>query len=179
VNKIKLLPLTITAVITAAILFGGWSAYRYYGLEKPLDKVANAIPGVDAAKIAMTNETVKIDVKLSPDADLGAVYRRIMEDGAGEIGARQLELKATAEGASERLEEAWSQSLFDVAEAMENRQYSGVREAMDNLTVQYPGLSVKTDMDDKNVYISMKDGEAAKFVVLPRQPATLGVWPNA
>jgi len=178
-KKIKLIPITITAALTAAILFGGWFAYRHYGLEKPLDKVANAIPGVDSAKIAMTNGTVKVDVELAPDAELGTVYRKLKKDGAAEIGARQLELQATAKTSSERLEKAWSYSLFDVAEAMENRKYSGVRDAMDGLSDQFPGVSVKTDMDENNVYVSLKDGDAAKFVVLPRQPATLGAWPNA
>ena len=84
----------------------------------------------------------------------------------------------TAPG-SEVLDKAWSYSLFDVAEAMENRKYSGVRDAMAKLSERFPGVTAVTDIDENNVYISLRDGDAAKFVVLPRQPATLGVWPNA
>lgn len=177
-KKIRILPIAITAAITAAILFGGWFAYRHFGVEKPLDRVANAAAGVESAKVEITNDTVKIDVRLNADANLGEVYRRIKQDAAGEIGNRQLELKATAQ-ANDRLEEAWSHSLFDVAEAMENRKYSDIREAMSKLGEQFPGITARTDIDEHNVYISMKDGEAAKFVVLPRQPVKLGVWPNA
>ena len=177
-NKIKLLPITITAALTAAILFGGWFAYRHYGIEKPLDKVAVSVPGVEAANIDMTGALVRISVELDPGANLGDVYRKIKQDGAGEIGSRQLELKVTAPG-SELLDKAWSYSLFDVAEAMENRKYSGVRDAMAKLSERFPGVTAVTDIDENNVYISLRDGDAAKFVVLPRQPATLGVWPNA
>jgi hypothetical protein len=176
--KLRILPITITAALTAAILFGGWFAYRYYGLEQPLDKITNAIPGVEAAEIVMTTSVVKVMVQLAPDANLSEVYRLVEHDGANEIGNKQLEFAAVSKD-SPRLEEGWSYALFDVAEAMENRKYSAVRETMDSLTEKFPGISVKTNMDDKNVYISMQDGVYAKFIVLPRQPATLGVWSNA
>jgi len=177
-KKIKILPITITAALTAAILFGGWFAYRHYGVEKPLDRVANSVTGVDTARVEMGNGLVKVKVQLDPNANLGEVYRKIKQDGAGEIGAKQLELEPSA-ASNELLEKAWSYSLFDVAEAMENHKYSGIRDAMEELSKQFPGVTVKTDMDETNVYISMKDGNAAKFVVLPREPVMLGAWPNA
>jgi hypothetical protein len=176
--KIKLLPLTLTAALSAALLFGGWFAYRHYVVEQPLDRVANAIPGVESAKVELTSGLVKVNVTLKPDADLGQIYRLVKSDGAGEIGSKELELSAMAKEGP-RLEKAWSYALFDVAEAMENRKYSGIRDTMATLTEKFPGLIVNTDMDETNVYISMRDGDAAKYVVLPRQPATLGVWPNA
>ncbi len=180
--KLKILPLTLTAAVTASVLFGGWFAYRHYGVEQPLDRVANSVPGVESAQVEMTSEQVKVKVTLAPDADLGEVYRLIKRDGASEIGGKQLELAAAAKDDAKdgaRLEKAWSYALFDVAEAMENRKYSGIRNTMAQLSERYPGVTAKTDMDENNVYISMRDGDAAKFVVLPRQPATLGVWPNA
>ncbi|MCD9021153.1 hypothetical protein [Cohnella silvisoli] len=176
--KLKLLPIMITAALSAAILFGGWFAYRHYGVEQPLDRVANSIAGVESAKVETSSGHVKISVKLAPDANLGEIYRLIKRDGSGQIGGNQLELAATAKD-SARLEKAWSYALFDVAEAMENRKYSGIRDAMGKLSEQFPGVTVTTDMDENNVYISMRDGDAAKYVVLPRQPATLGAWPNA
>jgi hypothetical protein len=177
-NKLKILPITITAALTAALLFGGWFAYGHYGVEQPLDRVANAIDGVESAQIEMSAGQVKVNLQLAPNADLGEIYRRIKDDGASEIGGKQLELSASAK-ASPKLDKAWSYSLFDVAEAMENRKYSGIRDAMANLSKQFPGVTVSTDMDEENVYISMRDGDSAKFVVLPRQPAMLGAWPNA
>jgi hypothetical protein len=176
--KLKLLPITITAALSAAILFGGWFAYRHYGVEQPLDRVATSIAGVESANVEMSSGLVKINVKLKPNADLGEVYRLIKQDGSGVIGGKQFELAATAKD-SARLEKAWNYALFDVAEAMDNRKYSGIRDTMSKLSQQFPGVTVKTQMDDSNVYISMQDGDAAKFIVLPRQPATLGAWPNA
>jgi len=176
--KIRILPLTITAALTAAILFGGWFAYRHYGIEKPLDRIAGSVPGVTSAVVETTNGQVNIDVELKQDANIAEVYRKLKEDGASEIGSKKLNL--SAEGATnEKLEQAWSYSLFDVAQAMENRQYTGIREAMNKLSDQYPGVTAETSMDEDNVYVTLRDGENAKFVILPRQPATMEVWPNA
>jgi hypothetical protein len=176
--KLKLLPITITAALSAAILFGGWFAYRQYVVEQPLDRVANSIAGVESANVEMSSGLVKINVKLKPDADLGEVYRLIKQNGSNQIGGNQFELAAVAKD-SPRLEKAWNYALFDVAQAMENRKYSEIRDSMGKLSQQFPGVTVNTQMDDSNVYISIRDGDAAKFVVLPRQPATLGAWPNA
>ncbi|MFC5467725.1 hypothetical protein ACFPPD_03275 [Cohnella suwonensis] len=177
-NKIRILPIAITAALTAAVLFGGWFGYRHYGVEQPLDRVANAIAGVENATVEMGAGSVKIDVKLAPDANIAEVYRKIKQEGSGEIGSKQFELTADA-SSNERLEKAWSYALFDVAEAMETRKYSGIRDAMDGLSAHFPGVTATTDMDEDNVYISLRDGNAAKFVVLPREPATLGAWSNA
>ncbi|MFC5531794.1 hypothetical protein [Cohnella yongneupensis] len=176
--KLKILPLTITAALTAALLFGGWFAYRHYGIEKPLDRLAGAVPGVTSAVVTTTNGQVNIDVRLKQDADVSEVYRKVKSDGASEIGGKKFTL--TAEGqTNERLDKAWSYALFDVAQAMENRQYTGIREAMNKLSEQFPGMTADTSMDEDNVYVTLRDGTAAKFVILPRQPATLEVWPNA
>ncbi|MBW5446595.1 hypothetical protein GE107_11040 [Cohnella sp. CFH 77786] len=176
--KIKMMPLTLTAAVSAAILFGGWTAYRHYAVEQPLDRVAASLPGVQSASASMTSGEVVVDVKLKPDADLADVYRRVKLEGADQIGGRKLTLNVESDTSS-KLEKAWNDSLFDVAEAMETHRYSGIRTAMDKLSRHYPGVTAATGMDDDNVYIRLTDGKSAKFIVLPRQPATLGVWQNA
>jgi hypothetical protein len=178
IMKLKILPLTITAALTAALLFGGWFAYRHYGIEQPLDRIANSVPGVSGATVQTSNGQVNINVQLKQDANIGEVYRKIKVDGSSEIGSKSFTLTAV-NGTNDRLEQAWSYALFDVAQAMENRQYTGIRDAMDKLSVKYPGVTAVTSMDDNNVYVTLREGTAAKFVILPRQPSTLGVWPNA
>lgn len=176
--KIRILPLTITAALTAALLFGGWFAYRHYGIEQPLDRIAGSAPGVTNAVVETTNGQVNIDVQLKHDANIAEVYRRVKSDGASAIGGRTFTLTAEAES-NDKLDKAWSYSLFDVAQAMENRQYTGIREAMDKLSDKFPGVTADTTMDEDNVYVTLREGTNAKFVILPRQPATMEVWPNA
>lgn len=176
--KIKLAPLLLTAALSVALLFGGWAAYRHYAVEQPLDRVVAAAPGVRSAESEMTGGQVVLHLQLQPNADLAEIYKTIKQEGAGQIGGRTIELNVQST-TSDKLEQAWRYSLFDVAEAMETRHYSGIREAMNELSTRFPGVSATTAMDEDNVYICLQDGQAAKYVVLKRQPATMEVWPNA
>ncbi|CAM3946059.1 hypothetical protein COLU111180_15980 [Cohnella lubricantis] len=176
--KLRWIPVAITAVLSAALLFGGWYAYGQYGVEQPLDRVANAIPGVESADTNRSISSVELQLKLSPDADLAEVYRRVQEEGAQAIGDKTLKLKVD-DSSDPALEKAWSHALFDVAEAMDHKKYSEIRTAMDQLTKQYPEIEADTQMDGTNVYIRLRSGAAVKFVILPRESEKLGVWPNA
>jgi hypothetical protein len=176
--KLRMVPMAITAALSAALLFGGWYAYGHYGVEKPLDRIAQAVPGVESAQTSRSASEVRLTLRLSPDADLASVYRQIEQDGAQSIGGKDLELEVNAPS-DPKLEKMWGQALFDVAEAMDHRTYSGIRDAMAELEKQYPGLATATEMDDTNVYVTLKYQGAVKYVVLPREPQKLEVWPNA
>lgn len=176
--KLRIIPIAATAVVSAAVLFGGWFAYRHYGVEQPLDRVAQKVPGVESARASMKSDQVVLTVKLSKDADLAEVYRQVKSQGAQAIGSKDLQLVAQ-QSDDPSLEKVWRSALFDVAEAMDHRQYTGIREAMAKLEQATPGLSASSEMDEQNVYISLHLGDHAKYVILPREAAKLGVWPNA
>ncbi|RXZ80219.1 hypothetical protein EBB07_19895 [Paenibacillaceae bacterium] len=175
--KIRLLPTAVTMFLSAVLLFGGWFAYREMALQKPLDHLVNDLEGVESAKPIIDNSIVRIELELQPDADLGSIYRTIASEGKNVIGSRELQLDFSR-SKSDKLDQIWSTVLFDVAEAMETKTYSGIPEAMRHLEQQYSGLQVKTTMDHVNVYITMIDGQETKFIVLPRTPARLEVWPD-
>lgn len=176
--KIKWKPLVITTVISVALLFGGWAAYRHFAVEQPLDRIAASLPGVESADTSMENGQVVLELKLETSADLAAIYHKVKQDGAKQIGSKPMKLHITS-NSTDRLEQAWRYSLFDIAESMETRRYSGIRDAMDNISEQFPGVTASSEMDEDNVYIRLQDGHSAKFIVLPRQGPSMGVWPNA
>ncbi|MBB6735471.1 hypothetical protein [Cohnella zeiphila] len=176
--KLRIVPMAVTAALSAALLFGGWYAYGHYGVEKPLDRIAQAVPGVETAQTSRSASEVKLNVSLSPDADLASVYRQIEQNGAQSIGGKKLELAVNAPS-DPTLEKMWGQALFNVAEAMDHRTYSGIQDAMTELEQKHPGLTTATEMDDTNVYVTLKYQDAVKYVILPREPQKLEVWPNA
>ncbi|MEK0314079.1 hypothetical protein [Cohnella sp. 56] len=176
--KMRILPIATTAVLSAAVLFGGWFAYRHYGVEQPLDRTAAKVPGVESAHTDMNADGITLKVKLSKDADLADVYRTVKEEGARSIGSKSLKL--VAENAdNEKLEKIWRSALFDVAQAMDRKEYTGIRDAMAKLSSETPGLEASTEIDDDNVYISLRLDGSAKYVILPRQGDRMEVWPNA
>lgn len=176
--KSKIIPIVITACISAVLLFGGWNLYRGFAVEKPLEQLARDLPGVEAAHPVVGQSQITLELALAADANLREIYQVIKEEGKKAIGAKELQLQVNGSG-NEQLNQIWSTVLFQVAEAMETRQYSQIPAALSELSAAHEGLSASTEMDESNVYITLRIGEDAKFVVLPRQPAKLGVWANA
>ncbi|WP_274651605.1 hypothetical protein [Paenibacillus humicola] len=177
--KIRVIPVIVTAVLTACLLVGGWYVYRNVSTVQPLERIAQDVPGVTAAKPVIGSDTVTLDVKLAPDADIRDVYQSIVQNGAAVIGSRGVKLNVLEEQGGKRLDDAWSSVLFQVAEAMDHRKYSEIPAAMKQVEKQFKGLEARSEIDDTNVYITLKDGNAAKHVVLPRTPDKIGVWPDA
>ena len=177
-TQIRIVPVLLTALISGALLFGGWFGYRHFAVEQPLAATFSGIEGVTARNPVVSGDHVTVEIMLDGKVGLADVYRNIRERTGETLGGRKLELIIRQER-NERLEKIWSSALFSIAQAMENRQYADIPAALRELEAAHPGLEAGTEMDDYNVYITLKLEGAVKYVVLPRQPAVLGVWPNA
>lgn len=174
--KPRVVPILITAAITASVLFGGWAIYNQVAVAAPLEQVVKEIEGVvSSEKPVMGRDQVTIELVLAPNANIRNVYETIAANGKDVFGDRRLELEIKEEP-SEQLDELWYASLFKVAEAMETKTYSNIPIAMKDAAKSYNDVSVTTEMDDTNVYITIKGKEAIKYVVLPRTPAQLEAW---
>jgi hypothetical protein len=177
-TQIRIIPVLLTALLSGAVLFGGWFGYRHFAVEQPLAVTFAGIEGVTAYDPIVTENRVTVEISLDGTVNLAEVYRNIREQAGNALGGRELDLVIRQER-NEKLEKIWSSALFTIAQAMENRRYADIPEAARKLEAAHAGLAIETEMDDYNVYITMKLDGAVKYVVLPRQPAVLGVWPNA
>ncbi|WP_199614905.1 hypothetical protein [Paenibacillus alkalitolerans] len=175
--KLRLLPIIITVVVSSAVLFGGWFMYQTVAMEDPLTHAVDSIDGVGDARIEVVRSGAIVRVTLEQGADLRETYRRIKEAGSAVIGERKLTVEVVNEG-SESLDRIWAQVMFDVAQAMETKQYTLIPERLNKLVKENNNLKTTTEMDDDNVYITLSDGSSTKYVILPRIPLTMGVWPN-
>jgi len=173
--RIRLFPIIISLTVTAVVLFGGWFIYDTVAMENPLTAIVQDSPGVTEAHVQVNKDEVAVHVRLSPDASLREIYRNVAQQGASIIGKRKLAMHIMNES-TENIEAMWSKALFEVAQAMETKMYSDIPAALERTTGDYPGLVSTTEMDLNHVYVRITDGEHAKFVVLPRTPAQMGVW---
>ncbi|XEC92706.1 hypothetical protein AB6A23_15010 [Paenibacillus tarimensis] len=176
--KIKWVPAILAVIAASGLLFGSWYGYKYIVLEQPFEKIVNQLDGIKAAKPVFENNRVTVELQLADGAEIRDIYRQMRTEGASVIGNRELQL-VIRESSNDHLDRLWSSMLFEVAQAMETREYSNIPEAMKKLEQENEGLKVVTEMDDINVYITMNDGKSTKYIVLPRIPLKLGVWPNA
>lgn len=175
--KLRLLPVVLSVLVSASVLFGGYFAYQSYAMESPLENVVSAIPGVELESIKISGNQAELELKVASGTNLREVYSQIQNEGRSTLGGRELKLKVVNEP-TERLEQWWSSALFEVAQAMETKQYAQIPKTLEERSANSEGVKATTEMDDKFVYITITDGNNSKYVMLPRTPAKLGVWPN-
>ncbi|WP_248925476.1 hypothetical protein [Paenibacillus hamazuiensis] len=175
--RLRLLPVFISVFLSASLLFGGYYAYRSMAMENPLNAIVTSAPGVESANMDLSGSKAVIELKLRPDANLREIVHKITTDGASIIGQKDVEFRVTG-NSTPKLDQWWSSVLFDVAQAMETKQYAQIPKTLQEHAKNMNGLQVSSEMDEKNVYIRLTDGDQSKFVILPRTPAKIGVWPN-
>ncbi len=176
--KLRVGPIIASVAVSATLLFGGWFAYKQWAVESPFENKLNQYEGVKSVQTDITQKQALVKLNLEPGTDFGGLVRQIENDGRKWIGSRELKLEVE-DNASQELNELWEEALFPVAQAMENKEYTSITAALEKLQQKESGLSAKAEMDDKNVYITLSDGQASKFIILPRTPQNMGVWPNA
>ncbi|MEK8127352.1 hypothetical protein WMW72_05430 [Paenibacillus filicis] len=177
--NIRPMPVLLSLVISAGLLFGGYFAYQSYAMESPLQKVVSGIQGVELVSTHLSAEAVDVQVKLTAGKSLREVYQQVQNEGRQVIGSRELRLKVAGEP-SPKLNEWWSSTLFEVAQAMDTKQYAQIPVTLQARTAADPasGIRAVSEMDDRFVYITITDGQASKYVMLSRTPVKVGVWPN-
>lgn len=175
--KFRIIPIVLTAVITGSLLFGGWFVYKQVSLQNPLQKIVTEYEGVNSAQLDITRNEVVVKLDIKPGTRLPGLVQQIMTEGKSIVGKRTLKLDVK-DHPTANINDFWDKAMFPVAEAMENKRYTQIVEKLKEME-QNSTVKVTTEMDDKNVYISLTDGEASKFIILPRDPGVLGVWSNA
>lgn len=175
--KLRLLPVAISVVVSSVVLFGGWFGYHSYAMENPLMNIVQGVPGVKNAQMDLKTDEVDISLNIDSGASLRQIYDSIQKQGVSIIGKREVKLNVT-NASSEELDRWWSSALFDVAQAMETKQYASIPKVLEQHKSAMPGLKVTTEMDDNYVYVQLVDGDKSKFVMLPRTAPKIGVWPN-
>lgn len=172
----RVVPVIITAAITASVLFGGWAIYNQVVVAAPLEQVVKEVQGVVSSdKPVMNSDQVTIQLELTPDANIRDIYESIAANGKDVFGDRKLQLNIKGKS-NKQLDDLWYASLFKVAEAMETKTYSSIPTAMNDAAKSMKDVKVTTEMDETNVYITIKNTEAVKYVVLPRTPGQLEAW---
>ncbi|MEK3684187.1 hypothetical protein GC101_06875 [Paenibacillus sp. LMG 31459] len=179
--KLRLMPVLLTSLLSAALLFGGWYSYRQFAVQEPLQKLVSSYEGVKDSHISIKRNEVTLKLDLQPGTKLRELVQYVSKEGSSAINGRTLKLDVE-QNSSALLDEYWDKAMFSVAEAMESRKYTLIPAKLDGLKTQdskYSGVIATTEIDDNNVYVSLSNGTESKFIILPRAAATMGVWNNA
>ncbi len=175
--KLRPVPIISAILISSVLLFGGWFVYQNTAIKAPIEELIQGIPGIVKTDIQLDRNTVNLTLELADDAELRSIYEQINTKSKSVSGNRSVTIDLESQS-SAQLDNWWSEALFPVAQAMENRQYADIPSSLNALAAGINGLKVQTEIDAKNVYIHLSDGTDHKYIVLPRTPIELGVWNN-
>ncbi|MEW4370259.1 hypothetical protein [Paenibacillus kandeliae] len=164
--KLRALPVIITVVVSIALLFGGWFTYRQLTLHNPLMNIVNSYPGVNSAQVSINQKEVALKLDLKPETDLGSLVQTLNKQSADIIGARTLKLEVI-DHSDDTLNQIWENAMFPISQAMANRQYTDIPKTLQRIASSNNGITAKAEMDDRNVYVSLSNGKASKFLILP------------
>ncbi|MFS1512390.1 hypothetical protein VQL36_08150 [Chengkuizengella sp. SCS-71B] len=173
--KFRPIPILVSLVISFSVLFGGWSLYNSYALTNPMTDIVSNIDGVNDVNATFDPDQVTIELSIDPNISLRDVIQQIEVDGESVINNREVKYHIQ-DDSNDKIDQWWSSSLFDVAQAMENQQYGDIPLELEQRKQELEGLEVKTEMDDHHVYVQLKFDEHYKVIILPRTPAELEVW---
>lgn len=176
--KVRIVPIVLTVVISASVLFGGWFLYRQMALQNPLASVVSQYDGVKNSQIDIKQDTVTLKLDLDPNTNLQGLIQHIKHEGKSVIGSRELKVQVE-DHSSEALDQWWDQAMLSVAEAMDNKQYTQIQTSLEQLAGNSSNLKAKATIDENNVYVSLSDGKSGKFIILPRQPGKMEGWNHA
>lgn len=176
--KLRIGPIVLSVAISALVLFGGWFLYQQWAIERPLENIVKGYEGVKNVRLEIKPDELAVKLDLVPGTDLGRLVRQIEKDGKEQIGSRTLKLDVQ-DNSSPALDELWEKALFTVAQAMENKQYTDITAALQQMEQANDKVTATAEIDNDNVYITLTDGQDSKFIILPRIPERMGVWPNA
>lgn len=176
--KLRVFPIAATVVVSSLLLFGGWYTYRQMAIKEPLNKIVQEYDGVNSAHFNINHNTITLKLDLDPNTNLGDLVQYVRDDGKSLIGGKTLKIDVENHS-SANLDKWWSDALFPIAEAMENRKYTEITSTLEKMEKEHPGLKATAELDETNVYISLTEGKSSKFMILPRTADELGVWNNA
>lgn len=174
--KLRVMPIAATAAVSAALLFGGWYAYGNVATISPLETIAKGLSGVEEAHIQLKGERANVSLQLAPDASLREIVNKLQRDGTKQLSGRELHIDIE-NPVSDKLEDWWASKLFEIAEAMDTKQFAQIPVKL-SAAAEEQGITVRTEMDDRYVYVTLADQQSgeAKFVMLPREPARMEAW---
>ncbi|MDR6224438.1 hypothetical protein [Desmospora profundinema] len=169
-------PVAVTALVVAlAVLFGGYTAYQWTQVDRPIEETVAQTPHVTLKKKEVSPDRISIRLETDSDFSLTRDYPSLREQLTTIAGGRLLEIELI-DRPDDVLTQAWNEMLFGVKEGLANQQYSNIPEAVKTFTPS--GAESQVAMDETHLYVEIKRGDARMYQILPLHKRESGVKDN-
>jgi len=156
----------LTVALTVAILFGGYSAYNVYGIEKPVKNQLSSLEPVSEVVITKENQIYDIRVKLSMVDNLQSAYNHIEKTLKQRFAADEYHLQII-DNRNEKLEQLYSDLQPAMQQAAAQSEFVWLN---DQLTEKCSQMELKHELgvDEEKIYIQVQDADHYLYEIIAR-----------
>jgi len=162
-KKIKLSYLLLSFITTLSILFIGFYSYQYVYFTKPLNEYINQNLDISSEDVIIDHKEKNITISLKTNS-LKKHYNDIQNVIDRYYNSDQYKI-IIKDNRNQQLETTYNKISFDLYEAIETKQYTKFDDIIDNASIPN---SINIEMDEKYIYLNIKNGEHYLYELLPR-----------
>lgn len=156
----------IGAVVTLFFLIGGFFAYQWWFVAKPLEQLLQNVDGLEVKQLKVTPQEVKLEMTIDPNKysvpdDFPSHRQKI----SSITGDRMLSI-SFVESKTPEMEAAWRELMFGVQEGLRQGAYTKIPHSVHQVAKRY-GFDARTTMDDEYVYIQLTNGNHLMVRLFP------------
>lgn len=162
----------LVALITLALLLGGWHLYIRQTVDRPLAQLFSGKPEILEYKLNRETVPPRLTMKLGPVDNLQESYLSLYEKARTYLG-EDLEMVVLDER-NQRLEEAYRQVSFSIEEAIARGNFTEMAEAIRQKGRELQLDKTEVAIDKQFLYLHLRDGDNYLYAVAPRKRASEG-----
>lgn len=164
--KIRPLPIFLSFLFSACVLFGGWFVYGEQFVKKPIRDEIGKMKGVTLEELKVGREQVRMTISLQDPKKFQSNYQDIKKVAKEKAGNKKIVIDfKPSEGPMQRI---WEENQLQIAEAIDLHQYSRIQQVFDELKGKKVIQDYVLRIDEEYIYIYMSNGDSPFYKVLTR-----------
>ncbi len=164
--KIRPLPIFLSFLLSACILFGGWFIYGEQFVKKPIRDEIGKMKDVSLQELKVGREQVTITIALQNPNKFQSNYQDIKRLAKEKAGEKKIVIDFKSQEG--KMQTIWEENQLQIAEAIDLHQYSRIQQVFDQLKGKKVIKDYVLRIDDEYIYIYMTNGDSPFYKVLSR-----------
>lgn len=166
-SRIRLVPVIFIALISLAILFGGWWAYRQFNIVTPLKTSLESVSGVKNVELDGGSSGV-IRVTLGPVSDFQETYSSITQTVHEVLGSSGSVTVKIEDKRNQDLTNAYENLQPIIADGIAQGDYTKMfSRVVDKAKEMNVNAKITMNVEDHNLYIQLMKGNNYAYYVIP------------
>lgn len=156
----------LTVILTVAFLFGGYSVYKVYAIEKPVKTKLSSLQPVSEVSMARENKTYEIRIKLESVENLQSAYNNIEKVLNQRLAENTYDLQII-DNSNEKITDLFSELQPAVQQAAAQSEFVWLDEQLKEKCSQMQ-LESKLWVDEDKIFVQIHDEDHYLYEVIKR-----------